>query len=778
MENSVKRYDLSGKWKLEFTMPETGERMRIQTSVPGNVESDLIENGLLDDIMPSDDLHATSRFDYVDDWTYICHFDRPECPSGCEQYLVFEGIDTIAEVYLNGSLVLHAESMHEEYRIGLDSGIKVTDNELKVIIRSALLYAREHETEDIFSTPRDHTIYGGQTYLRKARHEWGWDNAPRLLTSGIYRPVYLETVKKERFGEVYLYTDDITEEKVSLGIVWEYLNAPRNIIGDKIGFELSYQGKVLYSDVQPIEYTRGTYRFNLSRQEVPLWWPIGFGEAALCEIRLWMIRQGEKVSEWSSPWGIRTIKLVRTENIGSDNSGDFVFVVNNEKVYINGTNWKPTDALHSRCAEKNRRVLEAAKDLHCNMIRVWGGGIYEDEDFYSYCDENGIMVWQDMMFGCEVPTLDAAYLKLAERETEGVIRRLRNHAALAVWCGDNEDDECLTWTLPHSNILPSDFELSRKILKKCVLRLDPYRSYAESSPYASDENIRERRNGEQGHYQPEDHLYPATKVFSQALRNSKGRFIGETGPIAVNAMTDNERIFLREKDRAERLWNQEIAPDKFTNAAHQMDEYFLSWRLTGKELCETWYHRDFEVTEWKDYATAINIICGDVFKEVIEYCRVSRWDKTGVIWWSLYDMWPMLFNYSVIDTDFVRKMPYYWIRQSQQPFALMVVRKELDGEINLYTANDTLMIQKGNYDITAYREDGSQEIVASGRFSAEPNSSRMIQLLTEDREPELWIIRWIIDGKEYCNHFVTGSKHCSFECWKDWVNVLNRLYKV
>ena len=164
--------------------------------------------------------------------------------------------------------------------------------------------------------------------------------------------------------------------------------------------------------------------------------------------------------------------------------------------------------------------------------------------------------------------------------------------------------------------------------------------------------------------------------------------------------------------------------------------------------------------------------CAEIFKDVIEYCRVQRWTKTGVIWWSLCDMWPMLFNYSVMDCELNKKLPYFWIRQSQQEFALMAVRTELNGELSLYAVNDTLNVHKAEYSITAYDEKGNGKLIACGICKQDKNSSSLIQRIAEDENPELWIIKWKENGKEYMNHVFT--KNSSYEVMKKWVEIIGK----
>ena len=771
------KYSLNGKWDLSYTDPDGG-KVSIGINVPGNVETAMQENGCAGDFMPADDLYSHEKYDWVDDWTFERSFIAPELNSRERLTLNFEGIDTVAEIYLNGEQIYFADDMFIPHVIDVTDKVKKGENTLRVVIRSALLYIAKY-TGDMFAQPRmflsTEVIYGGQTYLRKARHQWGWDNSPRLLTAGLYRSVYLETLPAERFDEVYVYTKAVSEQCATLGISWTFLTDARSLYGYTVRITVSQEGRVLSVSEEKALFVKGIIRLFLDRKETKLWWPRGFGEQSLIDVKLQLIKDGEVKAEHKTRAGLRTLKLEYTDKIDENGNGEFVFICNGERIYINGTNWKPLDALHSKADAKVKRAVELAEELNCNMIRIWGGGIYEDTEFFDLCDEKGILVWQDFMFGCEVTPNDEFYLDKVYKESAVIIKKLRNHPSLAVWCGDNENDMSLEWTTNYgSNLLPSQMKVSRKVLPECVINNDPYRTYVPSSAYISDEVYIARKNGDSSVCTPETHLYPNAIDFAKTLRECRSRFIGETGPIGINAMTDNPRILEREKERAVRLWN---APYVLGTDAHQSDDYFRAWRQKGRENCLAYFGRDFSFEEIDDYCTAVNLICADIFKDCIEYCRTERPNKTGVIWWSLLDMWPMLFNYSVVDCDFVKKLPCYWIKQSQQSFALCVVRKTVDGEIALYSVNDTLSEQKGEYKITAVDENGAEKVIYSGVYCEKKNSSRLVSALAEGEKQELWIIEWKDEKGTHYNHFITGERPYSFETVKKWNERLLELYR-
>ena len=768
----TKKYSLDGDWSLSFTLPEDGKRYDTQVTIPCNIEPTLVQLGLIDDYLPCDNEHVSEPFEGVDDWCYTRTFDAPQIASGSKLELVFEGIDTIAEVYLNGEKLCDCQNMHLAYRLDVTDRLLPAGNELRVIIRSSELWARKHPHDMNIVRHSQTSYYDSQAHLRKARHQWGWDNAPRLLTSGIYRSVYLEELPAIRFEEVYAYTEHINENDVWFTVSWRIETSDVSLRDYRIRLSLLDGDRVVHTDTNPLWFIQGAIRFILPRENVKLWWPAGYGEQFLYELKLELIRREECVATYAIPFGVRTVKLIRTEDILDDGTGEFCFEVNGERIFIKGTNWKPLDPLGSLADQKTKTetAMREIIALHCNMVRIWGGGIYEDHAFFDFCDRNGILVWQDFMLACEIPPNEGIFCELLKDEADAIVKKLRNHPSLAVWCGDNENDEMATWTTYESQRRPSHSRATRVVLKNAVLLHDPMRCYVESSPFVSDLNHVTRYTTKQYH-QPERHLYPDILEGAAELRACRGLFLGETGPIQLNAISPNPRMLERERARAERLWDcKEELP---WSDHHQNNGYFRAWRLGGKRVCEAYYGRDFDFSEWKDYLLAVNVACSEVFKDLIEYCRATRPQKTGILWWSLYDMWPMLFNYSIIDCDGVRKLPYYWIEKSQQDFALMAVRRELGGEVALYAANDTMDVHTARYTVTAYDKDCNGTLLLQGDWTQAKNSNAKIVPLTVGEVTALLIIKWEENGKTYANHFFT-SREMPFDCMKAWVKIIER----
>ncbi len=773
-------YSLDGVWDLKFTLDEIV--YNTDANVPGNVEPELQKLGLCDDYMPADDEFAMAKFETVDDWTYTTVFDAPELPEGYSRNIVFEGIDTLAEIYLNGEKVGNTENMFMTYKFPVC--LKPIGNELKVVIRSVDLWAREHP-HDEFSKPQNiRGHYDSCIGVRKPRHQWGWDNAPRLITAGIIRSVYIEDLPAKTFEELYIYTMDMRDDVAVLAVSYFYKTPTKLLTNHKLRVTLSDAGRIVQMNDFAINFVQGMVKVALDRNKIKLWWPSGFGEPQLYDIKIEMIEDGESVAASESRIGIRTVSVERTDIIDVDGSGEFLFKVNGENVFIRGTSWKPLDPLTS-IADKKTKSLAALKEipkLHCNMVRVWGGGMYEDEEFFDFCDENGIMIWQDFMFSGEIPSTEEKYCSLVREEAVQIVKKFRNHASLALWCGDNECDRCVEWVQSKSQILPSDSVITRKVLRDAVLKYDPYRYYLKSSPVCSDEfhlnrHTKEKTRGQRTFYvhtndgiifATDVHFYCPPMQYGSVLRETKSKILSETGPIGLCAIATDDKIFEREKNRMERLWSSPA----IRNAAtfHQDDGYFTAWRNEGIKECQYYFDRDFALCEWNEYTLAVNVICAEVFKDALEYCRAVRWSKTGLIWWSLCDMWPMAFNYSVMDYRLDPKLPYFWIEKSQQEFLLAAVRTEIEGEFALYALNDTLEKRKVSYSVKAYDQSGASRIVATGIVTQDKNSSSLIQRISNPEQSELWIITWSDGEREYKNHAFTGK--VSWEVMRNWVKII------
>ncbi|MBQ9774888.1 MAG: hypothetical protein IJW17_02495, partial [Lentisphaeria bacterium] len=478
---------------------------------------------------------------------------------------------------------------------------------------------------------------------------------------------------------------------------------------------------------------------------------------------------GKTVTQNTQRIGIRTIRLERTEVTTPEGDGEFQFYCNGEKIYMRGTNWKPVSPYHSQTPALTEKALQLALECNCNMVRVWGGGIYEDHDFFDFCDEHGLLVWQDFMFACEFPPQEDFFKKAVYEEAKFIIEKYRNHPSLAVWCGDNEDDMPFFWgaKLPRG-IKPGDNKITREVLPLAISNFDPSRDFIPSSPYIADEAVI-RHFALQGQndvdcFAPEQHIYCGGKLpdggFREFMRGSAAHFSSEIGPIGSNAMSETPEIYERELPRLLRLWNvdPETVPMENDFMTHQADRYCAVWCKSVQEVTGKMFNRQFTPEKPEELMKAINFYVGDLFKFAIESWRIQKFRRTGILWWSLLDMWPMAFNYSMVDSGFRRKYPFEVIRLSQQPVALLGEEPLCNQFPKLHVVNDTAYEQKGSYKVLA--EDGRE--LFNGTFCVEANGRKKLTELPL-AGGEACFLEW--ECREYSgrNYFLNPAEPYDFD---------------
>lgn len=452
--------------------------------VPGCVHRDLLRHQLI-----PDPFWGTNELElqWIDehDWEYRATF-RVAKEALAEEVveLVADGLDTLATVVLNGTEVARTENMFVGWRWDVKPLLRAGRNELLVRFASATAYIRTHRTDH---TPREiNDSVGGATRIRKQQCQFGWDWGPRFVTAGIWRDIRLEAWSGNRLADVRVTQAHSPDGGVTLALAPEFA---RPIAADAAGSEaasirlagtVSLDGRV----VARAESVISNRRFEITDPQ--LWWPNGQGAQPLYDVALEAFdATGRSLGTWSRRIGLRTVVLDRH----ADEWGEsFQFVVNGRPVFAKGANWIPA---HSFVAGLTRadyeRDLRSAAGAHMNMLRVWGGGIYESEDFYDLCDELGLLVWQDFMFACTLYPADEAFVASSRAEAEFQVRRLRHRACLALWCGNNEVFACNPGELTNNAKLRADYDaLFHRALPDVVAAHDGVTPYWPSSPWRGD----------------------------------------------------------------------------------------------------------------------------------------------------------------------------------------------------------------------------------------------------------------------------------------------------
>lgn len=381
------------------------------------------------------------------------------------------------------------------------------------------------------------------------------------------------------------------------------------------------------------------------------------------------------------------------------------------------------------------------------------------------------------MFACEFPSHNELFEANVRREAQSVICALRNHPSLAIWCGDNESDNALLWGnyIPIT-LRPADNHLSRQILKEATRMFDPWRDYLESSPFIDDSLFHDRRSRRDidNYLQrvPEQHYYASEADYAKAFDRSRARFISEAGAFYYNALSEDPAILARELPRIRAGW--EKIPAVRELLLHQSENYLHTWCESAREHLAFYFGAPDAATPENPerLVEAINISVAENYKYAIESFRQGKFQHhTGMIWWSLCDMWPMAFNYSVADCNLRPKLPFYWIAAAQQ--SQVIIGKRHEDKIIFYAINDTRQKFCENCRITSVDAELNEHEIGNFSFECPPNGNIRFGELPENRSPRLLLFHW---GKQ-SNHLVAGRPPYSLELWRKWRSFLLNFYQ-
>lgn len=720
----------------------------IPAEVPGDFLLELVKNGTLPrDIYFGNNVWECQKYEFTHVW-YYTEFSLDEEPTE-RMYFDFEGLDTEAEIFLNGTLVGVTDNMFIPHTINHSGALRKGKNELVVHFTPVMLSERPR-----LPLMCNTVFYNFEAlYTRKPMHSYGWDIMPRVLSCGIWKPVYLKEQAKDSIAELYLYTlktepeNDYARVRVYFALdisaddPREYRFTVDGVCGDS----------AFHDEVCPrhTEYTRLAFGIKNCK----LWWPRNQGAQNLYDVeaRLW---HGDELCDVKKiKLGIRTVELDRTDAV-KDGKGEFCFKINGRKVFCLGTNWVPLSPFHCEDAERLPKALDKLYESGCNMVRVWGGGVYPDEKFYNFCDENGIMVWQDFAMACAVYPQDEIFRRKIEEEATDVVKSLRQHPSLVLWAGDNECDcTCRDWTGfkrdPNGNVL------TRKIIPEVLRFHDFTRPYLPSSPYISPE----------AHAfdlpTPEAHLWGERTWFkSEYYSDPSVKFASEVGYIGLPARASLEK-FIGE-DYLFPNTDEDGMPNVhwLAHTSEAQDDGEISYRYRFfLPIKEVKYLFGYLPNDLDSYIAATQISQGEALKYFIECFRTKKWNRTGILWWNLLDGWPQVSD-AAVDWYFNEKLAFKLIKRSQAPVCLMFDEPH-DGKITLIGANDTESDAVVLYKVTRI-SDGAT--VAAGEIMLSSNEN--LPLCSVDcnaAEYEMYFIEWTANGKEYKNHYVTGHIGMSAE---------------
>lgn len=641
------RISLSGKWKIK------GNGYEIDGRVPGDVTDDFFRAGIIADPY-FDENYKDSLWITQADWTYEKEFFF-DGETDENTRLCFAGVDTFSDVYVNGVSVGNTQNMHREYRFPVSGLLKKGKNVVSVQLHTIYTYLGKTE-----QTKYDSIFCANRILVRKAQCHFGWDWAPGFPGFGIYRDVYITSEKATAIENVYVRSD--LEGNATFRITF----------GEK--FRGKTEISVLRNGESVARAERETdcrkFLMNLRVGNPELWWPNGYGEQPLYE---YVIRQrakdGRVIAERRGRFAFRTVELV--QDVLDENNLNFALKINGRKIFCRGSNWVPAECMTGRLEDgKYRALLQAAKDANMNMLRVWGGGIYEKDCFYDYCDEMGILIWQDFMFACsEIPEDDPEFVKEITGEAEEQVKRLRNHPCLALWCGMNEIRGAFNEVEERYSVFTLHY-----LLRGIVANCSPDVPYIRTSPFCFSDVENDRAEGDCHNNLSECCLFDASfkgfdnfeydekkewNALKERIKNYERYVVGTesnfSSECAVLGMCNYESLvkFTPEEkiDLQSGFFEERFLGNPYT---YVMPTFFER----QKTLAEGMYGK---IANVKDLVKKTNKSQADIMKTEIVYARVNG-RSNGFLNWMFNDIWPTG-TWSVVDYYLSEKPAYYEMKR-------------------------------------------------------------------------------------------------------------------
>ena len=674
--NLIVKQELNKNWVFN----QVGKNEWLPATVPGTVHTDLLDNGKIEDPFYRLNEHDVQWIDKVD-WEYKTTFtvDKPMIKRDVVQ-LDFKGLDTYADVFVNGEKILAADNMFREWKVNVKKVLKEGENELHIVFKSPINEGiKKYDAQGYVIPVSDNDLAEiGQVeegkkvsiYTRKAAYHYGWDWGPRLVTSGIWRPVELLAWDNAKIENLQIIQHEVTKEKATFTATFE-VNAVKK---SKAVISIINEGKKLAS--ANIQLQKGTQKYycDFEIQNPKLWWTNGLGEPHLYNLTGELDIKGRKTVK-NTRIGIRTLELVREKD---DSGTSFYFKLNGHPVFMKGANYIPNDVFLPRVTEENyRKVVETAKISNNNMLRVWGGGVYEDDRFYDLCDEAGILIWQDFMFACAMYPGDKAFLENVRQEAIDNVKRLRNHPSIGLWCGNNEIlDAWKDWGWEQAERRKSDEnadkmwqaydDIFHKILPEVVKEYDANRSYWSSSPSSGEGIPADMANGDE-HYWG---VWWGKEPFS-TYSTHIARFMSEYGFQSFPEISTIRKF--AEPDDYD-IFSDVMKSHQRSSIGNETIEYYM--------LQEYKKPKDFE-----SFLYVSQVLQAEGVKFGLEGHRRAMPYCMGSLYWQINDVWPVA---SWSSTDYYQKWKalQYFVKKGDEP---LLVTPYIDGiKLKVGIVNDRL----------------------------------------------------------------------------------------
>lgn len=746
--------ELNSNWEFK----SENDKEYLPASVPGTVHLDLLNNGKINDPFFRLNEHQLQWIDKLD-WDYRTYFDINDYHFDYDVIeLDFFGLDTYADVFLNDSLIYSSDNMFVGKTVDVKKNIKKGKNELLIKFKSPIdvgiemhdklgykLPDNANDLSEIGKVPGNKKV---GVFERKAPYSFGWDWGPRLVTSGIWRPININFWNNFKINDLHL-TQNIIGDDANIKAEIEVLSSLEN---QNLNARIYVDNNIIASEL--VHLTNGKNKFSIpfTISDIERWWPNGMGEQKLYDVRV-EISHENYISKSSKSIGLRTIELVtEKDSIGNN----FFFKVNGIPTFMKGVNYIPQDVFLPRVNNSDyENIISAAIDANMNMIRVWGGGIYEEDLFYDLCDEYGLLVWQDFMFACAMYPGNESFLKSVEEEAIYNVKRIRTHPSIALWCGNNEVLSAWeNWGWKEDiienqsqevadTIFKSYDQIFHQILPDVIQKYDNSTDYWSSSP-SSSLGVKESLTSGDAHYWG---VWWGKEPFS-TYEEKIPRFMSEFGFQSFPEFSSVKKY---------------TNPSDYDIYSDVMKSHQRS--SIGNSTIEEYMSRDYNVPEsFEHFLYVSQLLQAEGISLGMEAQRRNRDICMGSLYWQLNDCWPVA-SWSSIDYYGKWKALHYKTKNSFEESILSFHKKS--NEVIVHFVTDKLESQKLKFEIHLKDFSGKIHNKWEGEFLSNPNNSKKIYSIN---------LSLINEEYNYFNDkFITGTIYAGNEIISEKIEYLTAI---
>jgi beta-mannosidase len=710
--------DLAGAWSIS----SSDGRHACAYAVPGDVHSALFAAGLVSD--PYSGRNELDQRWVADcDWVAARTFNLGKSPQG-RYFLDIDYLDTVAEIALNGTLVLQAENCFRRYRPDVAHALRDGENEITITFKSNTTASNEKQAAQPFYIPYsvNNCPIPNSNMLRKPACHYGWDWNLAIMPFGLYGRINLRHMQKARIEHVQ------TSQRHAGAGKAVTLDVTVTLVADQTGsteLAFKFDGQTI---TRTIALTPGqsvhSVAFTIAKPE--LWWPAGSGAQHLYDLEVTCEGQTE-----SRRIGLRTIELLTDKD---ETGSRFAFRVNGIEIFCKGANWIPADALPSRATpELTRKLLQAAKDVHMNMIRVWGGGYYEQDVFYQLCDEMGLLVWQDFMFACSLYPSTPDFIAEVKAEVDYQVRRLQHHACLALWCGDNELIGALT-TFPEPRANRDrylvNYDRLNRAIEETMRHADPHGLWWPSSPSPGildfGDAWHDDKKGDMHFWS----VWHEGRDFEH-YRDVKPRFCSEFG---FQSFPSLARV-------------REFASAEDMNISSPVMEHHQRNKGGNARIAETMFRNFRFPMDFAKFIYLSQIQHGLAMRTAIEYWRSLKPHCMGTLYWQLNDTWPVA-SWSGLDHGGGWKAMHHMAAVFFAPVLICVIPDKASGELIVSGVNDTGRDLTLDIDFEILAGDGTRKGALPMQAKLPAANAVEITRFDESLVPEDGYLFWTHDNGE------------------------------